>query len=444
MARRGFGSTALRAALGAVTGVAEGLQQRDVVAAEKKRMADALARQQGLDAMDRARFLMSSGFRVAPEAYSTEDPAARSVLPPLEMPSATPSSGARASGALSAALNRGMGVDSTQPSLSRPSFGAAPLALDSKATNMTDVFSRAQETRPAQEAIAASVDLPDGMKMRFNAPESAAQIAARTMADYEAKKKADAAIAAQAKADERKALDENARDLADIYVSAYTKNGKPMPYAEALASAQQGKNPIESGFVAKPMSEYESASLANARENIAIARRNAAVNEGRLRLSKGNTQEATEEVQNFYDNERQIIAEFMPTKTVGKDGKVQYEAPKITPTAPSMMATKSDWTNWWASEDAQRYTSSVKRISDSFAVAKEGRGASNADKESYLNAVMVRPGEFKNYKLMDDKWKRLQSYINFLESKEKKGVSNRTTAGTAGGSALEELENMGM
>jgi hypothetical protein len=331
-----------------------------------------------------------------------------------------------------------MGVDTTQPSMSRPSFGAAPLALDSKATNMTDVFSRAQETRPAQEPIAASVDLPDGMKMRFNAPESAAQIAARTMADYEAKKKADAAIAAQAKADERKALDENARALADTYVLAFVdRSGKPISAAQALAAAKSGKTPLELGFSEKPMSAYESGSLA-------IARRNAAVNEGRLRLSKGNTQEATEEVQNFYDNERQIIAEFMPTKTVGKDGKVQYEAPKITPTAPSMMATKSDWTNWWASEDAQRYTSSVKRISDSFAVAKEGRGASNADKESYLNAVMVRPGEFKNYKLMDDKWKRLQSYINFLESKEKKGVSNRTTAGTAGGSALEELENMGM
>lgn len=49
MARRGFGSTALRAALGAVTGVAEGLQQRDVVAAEKKRMADAATRQAMLD-----------------------------------------------------------------------------------------------------------------------------------------------------------------------------------------------------------------------------------------------------------------------------------------------------------------------------------------------------------------------------------------------------------
>jgi hypothetical protein len=51
MARRGFGSTALRAALGAVTGVAEGLQQRDVVAAEKKRMADAADRQAMLDAL---------------------------------------------------------------------------------------------------------------------------------------------------------------------------------------------------------------------------------------------------------------------------------------------------------------------------------------------------------------------------------------------------------
>jgi hypothetical protein len=51
MARRGFGGTALRAALGAVTGVAEGLQQRQVVADEKKRMADALARQTKMDTL---------------------------------------------------------------------------------------------------------------------------------------------------------------------------------------------------------------------------------------------------------------------------------------------------------------------------------------------------------------------------------------------------------
>jgi len=198
MARRGFGGTALRAALGAVTGVAEGLQQRDVVAAEKKRMADAAA-------MDQARLLMQLNYRVAPEAYDTEDPAARSILPPLEMPSAAPPPAARASGALSAALNRGMGVDTTQPSLSRPSFGAKPLAMDIGGSSMTKMFESAKQTRAAQEPIAASVTLPGGINMRFNAPESAAQVAARTLAGYEAQKKVEATIAAQTKADERKA-----------------------------------------------------------------------------------------------------------------------------------------------------------------------------------------------------------------------------------------------
>lgn len=54
MARRGFGGTALRAALGAVTGVAEGLQQRDLLAAQKKREGDldaARLRQEELDAV---------------------------------------------------------------------------------------------------------------------------------------------------------------------------------------------------------------------------------------------------------------------------------------------------------------------------------------------------------------------------------------------------------
>jgi len=69
MARRGFGGTALRAALGAVTGVAEGLQQRDVVAAEKQRMADVMKRQQGLDAENtafRLAELMTQGFEEGP------------------------------------------------------------------------------------------------------------------------------------------------------------------------------------------------------------------------------------------------------------------------------------------------------------------------------------------------------------------------------------------
>lgn len=50
MARRGFGSTALRAALGAATGVAEGLQQRELLAAQRKKEEDTMrqAQQMGM------------------------------------------------------------------------------------------------------------------------------------------------------------------------------------------------------------------------------------------------------------------------------------------------------------------------------------------------------------------------------------------------------------
>jgi hypothetical protein len=49
MARRGFGSTALRAALGAATGIGEGLQQREVLAAQRLKEQEAMRRQLRLD-----------------------------------------------------------------------------------------------------------------------------------------------------------------------------------------------------------------------------------------------------------------------------------------------------------------------------------------------------------------------------------------------------------
>jgi hypothetical protein len=57
MARRGF--NALRAALGAVTGVAEGLQQREFLAEKRKREQDALDYQRQRDALSDARNLQA-------------------------------------------------------------------------------------------------------------------------------------------------------------------------------------------------------------------------------------------------------------------------------------------------------------------------------------------------------------------------------------------------
>jgi len=201
MARRGF----LDYVLGGAVGGLEGLAQKRAAEDEKKRMADAAA-------MDQARFLISSGFRIAPP--ETEDPAARSILPPLEMPSTTRSSlspmtmpstaprpSAGASKALSAALNRDFKVDPTQPSFSR-GLNVDPLAMDRSGSNMMEMFERAKQTRAAQDAIAASVTLPGGQKVRFNAPESDDAKLDRELRKYEAQQ---GVITARQKAEQDRA-----------------------------------------------------------------------------------------------------------------------------------------------------------------------------------------------------------------------------------------------
>jgi hypothetical protein len=202
-------------------------------------MADAAA-------MDQARFLISSGFRIAPP--ETEDPAARSILPPLEMPSTTraslspmtmpstaPRPSAGASGALSAVLNRDFKVDPTQPSLSR-GLNADPLALDSRTTRMTEVLGRGQEARAAQEAIAASVTLPGGQKVRFNAPETSQQIAKKNLDAKRAEKEFERSF------NESTANIERTR-MKSVYAGAYPKATKDQ--IEALAS---GINPEDIGL----------------------------------------------------------------------------------------------------------------------------------------------------------------------------------------------------
>ena len=255
MARRGF----LDYVLGGAVGGLEGLAQKRAAEEERKRMADAAA-------MDRARLLMQLNYRVAPDEYDTIDPAARSILPSLEMPSTArpslspmtmpsiaPRPSAGVSRALSAALNRDFKVDPTQPSITRPGFGAPPLAMDRSGSNMMKRFEAAKYTRAAQEAIAASVDLGDGLKVRFNAPESAAQIAAKKLTEYETQKRADAV---------KRAFLVNAWTAAGAtpeQAIAYSNAGVAVPANRLAAPVKKLKPWEEQGFASeKEFRAYES------------------------------------------------------------------------------------------------------------------------------------------------------------------------------------------
>jgi len=192
----------------------------------------------------------------------------------------------------------------------------------------------------------------------------------------------------------------------------------------------------------KPLTRFQ-------REDVALRRRQLGIAEQRLKRAGEEAAGDASEVDNYYDDIKNTLQDFMPKPAgVDKEGKPKFEEPKEKFQAKGLFTAlaASDWTRWAASEEGQRYVELVSSISNAYAVAKEGRGASNADKQAYLNEVLIKPGQFGNLKLMNDKWNRLQQRIEFLRNKEKQGLGNRQAAGTAGkrGSALDELEDEGI
>ena len=407
MARRGL----LDYFLGGAVGGLEGLAQQRAAEAEKKRMADALARQQGLDAMDRARFLMSSGFRVAPEAYSTEDPAARSVLPPLEMPSAVPSSGARASEALSAALNRGMGVDTTQPSMSRPGFGAKPLAMDSGGSRMTEMFERAAPTRPAQEAIAASVDLPGDMKMRFNAPESASGKAQREYEDAMRTERGKLELSATQDAQKQKELE--SKFVADV--AKLVKTG--VPESQAVQTLM-----LKGTYGDLFMSPAE-----RARNLLDSKRFNLDVDEFNFEKTKTTGGQIGTGLD--YTADLQKINEFLPSvdpktgKTV--PAKRELSGAKLLTVQQGglggsfigQVGTLGASMGGADLSNEQIYNTTASGIATAFAIQEQrGRNVSDKDVKNRIEQVTLTPTEVGNLEVQELKANRLRQWINALSS----------------------------
>ena len=387
MARRGF----LDYVLGGAVGGLEGLAQKRAAEEEKKRMADAAA-------MDRARLLMQLNYRVAPPADDTIDPAARSILPSLEMPSAAPPPATRASGALSAALNRGMGVDATKPSLSRPSFGSAPLELDSRTTRMTEVLGRGQEARAAQEAIAASVDLGGGMKVRFNAPESDDAKLDRELKRYEAQ------FGVQEDIEARKAQRgvERQRLVDEGKVKALTLAGVPEEQARAgISMGAQFRDLIETPESRrKAEMDYRNLSLNERRYALEIAKYNSSEQERAVKAA-----EALDKKKAALEG----LSNVLPTiskanKTLGSwtDKELNQLSPEgvnaamvanMSSTTPQGIATSWLLNKTLVSSLDREYAQYARATADAVARASEVGVLTNQDVARYQNQVAFVAGD---------------------------------------------------
>ena len=243
MARRGFGGTALRAALGAVTGVAEGLQQREILAAQRKQQEEA-------NALARFGALRSAGFGFAPVRTSA-DAAAREAFA-LETPELpAPTMGGSAMGtALAKAMQGGLGVSSRPTGMLETPIS---LALD---TSKTRQFERGAAMQPANAAERVKLG---GMEFGVVSPEVQAQNEMdREMAKYQKQLEAQEGIRATTEARKTATAEQQATRLANLYTKTYADaQGRPLSQDMALAAAMQGKTPLEMGFVEKPMSPQE-------------------------------------------------------------------------------------------------------------------------------------------------------------------------------------------
>jgi len=349
------GLTALRAALGAVGGVTDALQERERIAAQRQKEEEVMARQRRLDeAAIRAeqRQAIGSGMMAADR------------LAGMTMPGATP-------------------LASMQPTL-RQKIG------DTEYVYAPEI-ARAEKHR--ESVMAQSLERAEAARSRTAKIESLVQTG----------------------------VDRNTATRA--------------VEMDAKFSDLQPKDQI---------TPYQQEQLRLRREQMNYARERDAKQDKKTEEKAAGDSSS---VNQYYDDITKTLQSYMPTSALDKQGKMVLKAPEKTfgMKGYGTALAGNDWTRWMASEDGQRYVEMVSSISNAYAVAKEGRGASNADKQAYLNELLIKPGQFGNLKLMNDKWNRLKQRIEFLRKKELEGIGNNKAAGTSrmGGSALDELESEG-
>ena len=439
MARRGF----LDYVLGGAVGGLEGLAQQRAAEEEKKRMADAAA-------MDQARFLISSGFRIAPPADDTIDPAARSILPPLEMPSTArpslspmtmpsiaPRPSAGVSRALSAALNRGMGVDPTKSSLSR-GLNVDPLAMDRSGSNMMEMFERAKQTRAAQEAIATSVNLPSGQTIRLLAPESDDAKLDRELRKYEAQQ---GVITARQKAEQdranrgffailsrAKALPEGVKyeDVQDIDLKPFFQEYTQGRSAEAAYSRAQ----LNANTQASLVTIVEGIDPTTGRPTLIQAPRGG----GSLRLTgfdapgKGLSPAAQKVIdmsKNISQDDLDFVRSYMPMPKYDASGKViGYSDPKerlgrgealIGGIASATQGATGEILYSGTSPEVQRLNNIIESISDRKALQEQGGRLSDRDVTIKRREVSVRGGDVNNNALL---YRKLNTALDWAKPPE--------------------------
>jgi hypothetical protein len=276
---------------------------------------------------------------------------------------------------------------------------------------MTEVLGRGQEARAAQEAIAASVTLPGGQKVRFNAPESASGKAQREYEDAMRTERGKLALSATQDVQKQKELE--SKFVADV--AKLVKTG--VPESQAVQTLM-----LKGTYGDLFTSPAEKARILLDREkfNLDVAE----FNFEKTKTTGGQIGTGLD-----YTTDLQKINEFLPSvdPKTGKTVPAKRElsgAKLLTVQQGGLGGSLVGQAGTLAASmggadlgNEQIYNTTASGIATAFAIQEQrGRNVSDRDVKNRIEQVTLTPTEVGNLEVQALKANRLRQWINALSS----------------------------
>jgi hypothetical protein len=308
--------------------------------------------------------------------------------------------------------------------------------MDSGGSRMMEMFEAAKDTRAAQEAIAASVDLGGGQKVRFNAPESDDAKLDRELRKYEAQQ---GVITARQKAEQdranrgffailsrAKALPEGVKyeDVQDIdlkpFFQEYTQGrSAEAAYSRALlnANAQAG------------MGSYVTGLTPEGQPNLFFGTRGGQITPTGVGAQGKGLSPAAQKVidmsKNISQDDLDFVRSYMPMPKYDASGKViGYSDPKerlgrgealIGGIASATQGATGEILYSGTSPEVQRLNNIIESIADRKALQDQGGRLSDRDVTIKRREVSVRGGDVNNNALL---YRKLNTALDWAKPPE--------------------------
>jgi hypothetical protein len=330
--------------------------------------------------------------------------------------------------------------------------------MDSGTTRMTEMFERAKQTRPAQEAIAASVKTPIG-DLRFLAPESEDAKLDRELRKYEAQQ---GVITARQKAEQDRAnrgffaILSRAKALPEGVTYEEVRDIDLKPFFQEYSQGRSAEAALQRAKLQGGLGSYVTGLTPEGQPNLFFGTRGGQITPTGVGAP---TSQAGGQIGTGidYTKDLQKINEFLPSvdPKTGKTVPAKRElsgAKLLTVQQGGLGGSFLGQAGTLAASmggadlgNEQIYNTTASGIATAFAIQEQrGRNVSDRDVKNRIEQVTLTPTEVGNLEVQALKANRLRQWINALSSNKIQQINpGETVVPPTLGETRESLRDAG-